>query len=182
MKECFWCHDNAFARGYCARHYAKARHMGIFTVEASRGPQGFWAKVDKSAGPQGCWERSGFHDKDGYAKFNQTRAHVYSLGLVLGRKPEGLVLHLCDNPGCVNPLHLMEGTQKENRQQAAKRGRTSRGSTHHTSRLSEMQVREIREKTKIIHHGIYADLAREYGVRPSSIRQIVLRQSWSWLD
>ena len=40
--------------------------------------------------------------------------------------PEGMViLHSCDNPACFNPAHLSVGTQQENLQDAATKGRLS---------------------------------------------------------
>ena len=40
-------------------------------------------------------------------------------------KPGQVVRHTCDNPGCVNPLHLMLGTQSDNIKDAVIRGRHS---------------------------------------------------------
>lgn len=39
-------------------------------------------------------------------------------------KPDDVVLHTCDNTGCVNPLHLQLGTQFDNIQDAKRKGRT----------------------------------------------------------
>jgi hypothetical protein len=41
-------------------------------------------------------------------------------------KPGQVIRHTCDNPPCVNPLHLMVGTQRDNSQDMAQRGRASR--------------------------------------------------------
>jgi hypothetical protein len=45
-----------------------------------------------------------------------TKVHRFALERKLGRSiSEGfLALHHCDVPGCVNPGHLFEGTQKDN--------------------------------------------------------------------
>lgn len=52
-------------------------------------------------------------------------AHRLVLEVKLGRPiAEGMVaMHLCDNPGCCNPSHLREGTQKENAIQKSASGR-----------------------------------------------------------
>ena len=41
-----------------------------------------------------------------------------------------VVMHTCDNPSCVNPDHLVNGTQKENLNDMHFKGRTEKGPTN----------------------------------------------------
>lgn len=48
-----------------------------------------------------------------------------------GSIPEGAVIrHTCDESFCVNPLHLVSGSQKENMQDKVNRGRHHNQKTH----------------------------------------------------
>lgn len=55
----------------------------------------------------------------GYGQFGTRKFHAYahrfSYTHFIGQIPEGMmVLHICDKPTCVNPLHLYVGSQKDN--------------------------------------------------------------------
>lgn len=50
-------------------------------------------------------------------------AHRVSFRLSRGRRPRMKVLHTCDNPRCVRPDHLVEGTLGTNMKHAWARGR-----------------------------------------------------------
>lgn len=90
------------------------------------------------------------------------------------------VNHTCNRgmDGCVNVRHMYLGTQQQNMQDMDDAGRRvndqSRGSEHWNSRLTEAQVSDIRARASSGRRGTQAALAREYGLTPATISQIVL--------
>lgn len=89
----------------------------------------FWKFVPKK--PENvCWEWKGGLDNHGYGMIAQgtglspIKAHRLSWIIRYGAIPDGLsICHACDNPACVNPKHLMLGSQMANALDAAKKGR-----------------------------------------------------------
>jgi len=83
---------------------------------------------------EGCWDWAGVLKGGGYGGFKigrqHFRAHVVSYQIHHG-PTEGLaVLHSCDRPICVHPVHLSLGTQAENLRQMTERGRRVSGEEH----------------------------------------------------
>lgn len=79
-----------------------------------------------------CIEHRGTRNADGYgvltAAVNGSRlAHRAALAAKLGRPVNGVARHTCDNPSCINPAHLIEGTQADNMRDAVERGRVDTG-------------------------------------------------------
>jgi len=87
----------------------------------------FWLKVHK-AGPNDCWEWQCSRHKQGYGHLvtggvywlAHRLAWLFTHGILFDDEK---VLHTCDNPPCVNPQHLWTGTQKDNMQDCAAKGR-----------------------------------------------------------
>ncbi len=97
--------------------------------------QRFWNFVDKTSY---CWLWTGTQVGKGYGYFriNNPRkkilAHRYSYQLHFGKFPEYLqVMHICDNPLCVNPKHLKTGTNMDNVKDMMNKGRNPKGENHY---------------------------------------------------
>jgi len=144
-----------------------------------------------------CWIWQGGTDKDGYAKTwykgKNLRVHrvIWSITNSKTIPKNMVILHTCDIPSCVNPNHLQLGTQKENMMDKKRKGRCATGDNNGmrkfpkllagekcgTSKLTEKQVLEIRDKHK---NGITGrELAKQYMVWPSQISNIINRKQWN---
>ena len=143
----------------------------------------FWAQVDKSPHPKGCWIWTGKRDPKGYGytQYHGKRWATHRLSYILhGRKIEDsrCILHTCDTPMCVQPLHLWPGTQKDNiADMDAKRRRGTIkgqrvGEKHPLAKLHDLQVVEIR-KRYAVGDIMQKELAQEYGVTQSAISHIL---------
>ena len=145
----------------------------------------FWAKVEKGAG-SGCWEWIAGKTKDGYGQLRingvSYYAHRLSFGIANGPIPEGMdVLHTCDNPACIKPVHLFLGTQSDNVKDAAKKGRMPKGSAHWKAVLTPDRVLELRRRKKN-EKITYKQLGLEYHMHPAWVRDVVIGKLWGWLS
>ena len=88
----------------------------------------FWRQVD-SRGADECWPwNGGTRLKHGRGRIwmrgvGMLLAPRVSLAIANGKWPENFACHACDNPQCVNPRHLWDGTAKDNTQDAWAKGR-----------------------------------------------------------
>lgn len=125
-----------------------------------------------------CWEWQGTKSRFGYGivlvNGKHTRAHRVSFVMAYGSiADDKLACHTCDNPSCVNPLHLYEGTDKENTADCIARGR--RGG--HQRKLTEAQVVEARARY-VSHAASQTELAQEYGIARSAMQRLLRGQNY----
>jgi hypothetical protein len=130
-----------------------------------------------------CWSWSG-SKRNGYGEYGGTSAHRISYKLFKGDIPKGLfVMHICDNRECINPEHLKLGTNQDNIQDKVNKGRAKGGNNHKGqnasySKLTNEQVKEIRENP---HDKCLNCLARQFGVCFQQISRIKHNERWSEL-
>mgnify|MGYP001770221178 CR=1 FL=1 len=129
----------------------------------------------------GCWictshakpkHRGGYPVITRNGKFYRLSRYIYEQEH--GEIPEGMyIMHLCDNPECINPNHLQAGTPKDNTQDMIRKGRKPVGERVPSAKLTENDVREILKDARP-----YTHIALDYGVSKKAIQQIKHRKTW----
>ena len=143
----------------------------------------FWQYVWRRQDHQ-CWPwLASKMKRGGYGQLRDGRktlkAHRLAWELNLGPIPDGMLIrHLCNNPICCNPTHLLPGTDKQNHEDMQRSGRmfvpqSPVGTDHHSARLDEGKVLSILESELS-----GAELARRLGVSRSMISRIRTGKAW----
>ena len=146
----------------------------------------FWKYVNKKSENE-CWEFMSHRDKKGYGIFSikhkNIKAHRFSYILVHGEIPEGLLIRhfVCDNPCCVNPSHLLIGTNADNSNDCVSKNRNRKGKDINTCKLTEEEVLEIRrlyaERVMLVK-----DLSNMFGVDRHQILNVATGRSWKHIN
>ena len=132
-----------------------------------------------------CLEWIGARDGNGYGLFRPygrrgalIRAHIFALKKKLKRelKIGFKALHTCDNPPCVEPAHLFEGTSADNAEDRNAKGRHAYGERNGRAVLTKSQVVSAREEYA---NGVSVEvLAKKYGLTYHGMRAVVKRVNW----
>lgn len=131
----------------------------------------------------GCWEWVGYFGSGGYGMMSRNgknqRAHRISYEAYKGTISKGMVVrHTCDNPACINPDHLILGSQRDNvADREARNRRVVNGERIGTSKLTEKDVLEIRASKESLDV-----LARRYDIDRSNVWVIRAGKSWRHLS
>ena len=125
-----------------------------------------WTKALDSHGYGQSWK---------YGKPYKAHRSAYEEYYDVVLEPEQFLLHSCDTPACVNPLHLRIGTQAENMQDMHTKGRANSParSRHYAAKLTEEQVKDIRNS-----QNTNVSLAERYNVSASNISYIKRGKRW----
>jgi hypothetical protein len=121
---------------------------------------------------------------DGYGRFYRSLAHRVSYSLFVSKIPDGLcVLHKCDNRKCVNPDHLMIGTQADNMQDMMRKGR---GNGLSLPGEKSPNAKLTTENVKSIRHLYFAErrsrreLAKFFSISINCISSVVNKRTWDF--
>lgn len=152
-----------------------------------------WSRVDMSAGHDGCWPWQASTNAGGYGQIRlepegnairgaKTTAHRVAWLLTRGTIPDGLhVCHSCDNPSCVNPLHLWLGTHAENLSDMKAKGRAARGDRSGTAKLNSQQV-SIIKRLLLLDCCSAVELSTLLKVSTATIDSIRNNKSWKHIN
>lgn len=129
----------------------------------------FWSKVEKT---ETCWLWTGGVYGGGYGRVRrgnkESPAHRVAYELTNGPIQDGLqACHHCDNKLCVNPAHIFLGTQKDNMQDCAKKGRNVlinnpqlwdngrhwKNNKKARAKLSNLRKQELRTGVRVVIRG-----------------------------
>jgi HNH endonuclease len=156
-------------------------------------PVKFWLKINKHGpivrkGLGRCWIWKGGTDGKGYGRFrtkkdggkNRTTAHRYAYELKHGKQgSEVKILHKCDNPPCVRDSHLYAGTIADNNRDRVERGRSFRGEDSPNAKVTESQVKWIRDK--LLQGSWVSEIAGGLGVSYQLVYNIANGATWKHL-
>ena len=129
-----------------------------------------------------CIEWTGSTSPEGYGYIKVTDrtkyAHRIAYEIHKGPIPKHcVVMHVCDNPRCINPDHLVAGSIADNVADKVATGRQARGEKNGRAKLRPRQVATIRR----LHRAgrlTKSQLARQYSVDRGSIGRILSRKTW----
>lgn len=136
-------------------------------------------------GSNDCWYWMGSIHRLGYGVFlceGESKAHRVSYRLFNGEIPAGMkVMHTCDTRCCVNPAHLIVGSQADNVADMVAKGRRRggniRGANNPMAKATPEVVASIRSAVSAGAKQI--DMARTFGLSPMTVSRIVRKESWN---
>lgn len=112
-----------------------------------------------------CHKQKGPYNQAGRTTYKGRMVALHRLIFFkeFGYWPE-VVLHLCDNQRCINPEHLVGGTQSDNIRDAVEKGRWVR---NFPNKLSADTVRAIRSAV-----GTNKQIAHQFNIDPAHVSRI----------
>ena len=159
----------------------------------------FWDRLYSQTKHNGtCIEFTGSKDDCGYGRINKggrlVRVHRAVWEREFGAIPSGfVVMHKCDNPPCINPLHLAIGPQSANIKDMWEKGRARSafgnqnlrgkhinvGAKHVSAKFTDEDILAIRAQLAVDSSDQKRlALAAQYKVSKGAINHILYRTRW----
>lgn len=125
-----------------------------------------------------CWLWSKHHDKDGYPKYLGEPVQRILWEITRQRKiePNYVIRHTCDNPNCINPFHLLSGSQADNAKDKVIRGRSITCEAHSSTHLKNTDIPIIFEN--YINGMSMLKISKMFNVTEPTIRDILYGNTW----
>jgi hypothetical protein len=172
----------------------------------------FWSHVQVT---DECWEWTAYKRPSGYGVFTYRFpggirrkvlvAHRVAFLIAYGIWADDFVCHHCDNPSCVRPDHLFEGTPADNMIDKMNKGRatrvgpynpatgirngkhthpekTVRGSRHYMAKVTEQDVVLMRQLYVTWRSGTRSnlmELANRFGISKANAHKIITGKLWT---
>jgi hypothetical protein len=121
----------------------------------------------------------------GTSREDNRNTTVHELACIRAHGPCPPGMQVAHNVGCprdcFNPRHLRWDTVKGNLADRVADGTLRRGVSHPRAKLTERQVKQIRRR--YAKGGItMTQLAEQYGLEKSSVRNLIRRKTWKHLE
>lgn len=173
-------------RGWCNAHYLRWLRYGDPLGKSIREPERYLQDVVLPYDGDECLDWPFARAGKGYAQISREGKHFYVHRLVCAEAhgpaptPEHQAAHSCGRgySGCVTKRHLSWKTQEENEADKISHGTYQFGQLNPAVKLSEEQVMQIRSLRGIVSQSA---IGRAFGVSQSTVKDIQLRKTWSWL-
>lgn len=146
----------------------------------------FWLKVEIIDDEDSCWNWRGSIGSHGYGQFSLNSrpqlAHRVSFEWANGPIIKGMdICHKCDNPQCVRPSHLFEGTRQTNVRDMIAKNRHCYGERSKQVKITDEQCLLMIE---LYMRGTHTQeqLAQLFGVSQPHVGDVVRRTKRKHLE
>lgn len=183
------CDKPQLAHGWCTAHYTRwRRHGDPLAGGTPLGAPLQWLFDHRDYDGEGCliWP-FGTDATDGYGRVHfegvSTTACRVMCIIAHGEPPtpkhESGHSCGCGHLGCVHPKHLRWLTRSQNMMEKVDHGTDNRGEKHYAAKLTESDVRMIRDlRGKMSQR----EIGRIFNIHQVRVSDIQLRKEWAWLD
>lgn len=172
----------------CSAHYQKLYKRGDAVAAPQRADHGApreWLRANAGHGGDDCliWPFARHTNGEAAIGDRQSRQAARLMCIMAHGdppSPDMQAAHSCGKGhlACVNPRHLSWKTPKQNMEDKRRHGTHLEGERCPNAKLTEIQVRAIRDLAASFS---VADLAEIFGVHGWTISNIIKRETWAWL-